>query len=229
MAIGFEGHIRTKIRAAIGSCFHEYGSRGDRELLKTEIAKAIEESPFLDGAEPWSRPRKDARDYRNAPGTSNVDEMIVDIAALLAAREHPACEPCEPTWELPTLTANEAFFQIEAAINHVVLEALQSKERHRKGADIETLLQRPPSIAVNCSTGTGKIEAMVSGVAAFLATDETGRVVIAVPTHKLGQGLADRINRVWGLDVAAEWYGRDHPTRWRRPRRCALSRKRRKS
>ena len=121
MAIGFEGHIRTQMRAAIGSYFHEHGSRGDRELLKAEIVRAIEESPFLDGAELWSRPRKDARDYLNAPGNSNVDEMIVDIAALQAAREHFACEPCEPAWALPKLTAAEAFLQIEAAINDVVL------------------------------------------------------------------------------------------------------------
>src|SRR3984893_18140073 len=210
MAIGFEGHIRTQIRAAIGSYFHEQGSRGDRELLKAEITRAIEESPFLDGADPWSRPRKDARGYLNGPGNSNVDEMIVDIAALQAAREHFACEPCEPAWELPTLTAAEAFSQIEAAINDVVLEALQSKERHRKG-DIAALLQKPPSIAVNCSTGTGKTEAMVSRIAAFLALDQTVRVVIAVPTHKLGQGLADRINSACGSDVATEWYGTDHP------------------
>jgi hypothetical protein len=211
MAIGFEGHIRTQIRAAIGSYFHEYGSRGDREFLKTEIARAVEESPFLDGAEPWSRRRKDARDYLNAPGNSNVDEMIVDIAALQAAREHFACEPCEPTWDLPTLTTAEAFSQIEAAINDVVVEALKSKERHRKGNDFAALFQTPPSIAVNCSTGTGKTEAMVSRIAAFLALDATARVVIAVPTHKLGQGLADRINSACGSDIATEWYGMDHP------------------
>src|SRR5438105_2814900 len=119
--------------------------------------------------------------------------MIVDIAALQAAKEHFACEPCQPTWELPTLSADEAFSQIDTAINEVVLEALKSKERHRNG-DITALFQQPPSIAVNCSTGTGKTEAMVSRIAAFLALDETVRVVIAVPTHKLGQGLAARIN-----------------------------------
>jgi hypothetical protein len=211
MAIGFEGHIRTQIRAAIGSYFHEHGSRGDRDLLKAEIATAIEQSRFLDSTDPWSRPRKDALDYLNAPGGSNVDEMIVDIAALQAAREQFACEPCEPSWGLPTLTAVEAFSKIEDAITSVAIEAARWRDFHQTGDVFEALFRSPPTIAVNCSTGTGKTEAMVSRIAVFLTLYTTVRVVIAVPTHKLGQGLADRINRAYGSDVAAEWYGTDHP------------------
>jgi hypothetical protein len=211
MAIGFEGHIRTQIRAAIGSYFYERGSRGDRRLLKAEIARAIEESPFLDSSEPWSRPRKDARDYLNPPGHSNVDEMIVDIAALQTARERFACEPCEPSWQLPPLTAAEVFSRIKDTICEVVIEAAKSRLSHQTGDALEALFQKAPSIAVNCSTGTGKTEAMVSSIAVFLYLDTTVRVAIAVPTHKLGQGLADRINAAYGSDVAAEWYGTDHP------------------
>jgi hypothetical protein len=62
MGIGFEGHVRAQIRAAIGSYFYERGSRADRALLRAEIEQAIAESPFLDCNEPWSRPRTDARD-----------------------------------------------------------------------------------------------------------------------------------------------------------------------
>jgi putative DNA primase/helicase len=144
-------------------------------------------------------------------GTSNVDEMIVDIAKLQTERERLASEPCEPSWGLPTLTAAEAFSRIDNAITEVVFEAALSRHRHRNGDTFEALFQSPPSVAVNCSTGTGKTEAMVSRIATFLFLDTTARVVIAVPTHKLGQGLADRINSAYGSEVAAEWYGTDHP------------------
>jgi len=59
-------------------------------------------------------------------------------------------------------------------------------------------------------SGTGKTEAMVAGVVEFLRSHETVRVAIAVPTHKLGEGLADRINCACGPKVAAEWYGTEH-------------------
>ena len=64
--------------------------------------------------------------------------------------------------------------------------------------------------AINCSTGTGETQAMIAGVVAFLRTDQTARVVIAVPTQKLGAGLAHRINTEYDADVAAEWYGSNH-------------------
>jgi hypothetical protein len=70
---------------------------------------------------------------------------------------------------------------------------------------------------------------MVSRIATLLALDDTARLVIAVPTHKLGQGLADRINSACGSEVATEWNKRTTLTRWSRPRRCALSLNRRKS
>jgi hypothetical protein len=213
MAIGFEGHVRTQIRAAIGGYFYEQGSRGDRDLLRAEIEKAIEESPFLDNGEPWSRSRQDACDYLAAPpcGNSNVDEMIVAIAALQADRERFAYERCEPTWELPTLTADEASAQIEAAIGEVILNARDWKERRRNLLDPSVLFQKPSRAAVCCSTGTGKTEAMIAGIVSFLRIEATARVVIAVPTHKLGEGLAGRINTAYGSEVAAEWYGTDHP------------------
>ena len=66
MGIGFEGHIRTQIMAAVGSYFYEQGSRGDRDLFRAEIEKAIEDSPFLDSGEAWSRGRQEARDYLTA-------------------------------------------------------------------------------------------------------------------------------------------------------------------
>ena len=211
-AIGFEGHIRTQIRAAIGSYFHEHGARADRDLVKIEIQKAIEETPFLDCDEHWSRARKDARGYLIAPpgGSSNVDEMIVDIAALQAEKERLATEPCEPAWPLPTLAVNEAYIQIQSAIKWVVLDALQHKRRCQIPSDPEILFQSPHRTAITCSTGTSKTEAMITGIVEFLCADPTARVAIAVPTHKLGAGLAERVNKAFGSQIAAEWHGTEH-------------------
>jgi hypothetical protein len=213
MAIGFEGHVRAQILAAIGSYFYEQGSRGDRDLPRAEIKKAIEESLFLDSGEPWWRPRQDACDYLAAPhgGNSNVDEMIVDLAALQAEKEDLSYERCEPSWGLPTLTADEAFAQIEAAIGEVMGDARNWKERRRNPLDPWVWFQNPSRSAISCSTGTGKTEAMIAGIVGFLRIEATARVVIAVPTHKLGAGLAGRINTAHGSEVAAEWYGTDHP------------------
>jgi hypothetical protein len=213
MAIGFEGHVRTQIRAAIGSYFYEYGSLCDRHLLKAEIESAVEDSPFLDCGEPWSRPRQYARDYLSAPsgGDSNVDEMITAIAALQADKERLANEQWEPTWQLPTLTAVQAFAQIEAAVGQVMKEVIDWKARRRDPLDAWILFQKPPRTAVNCSTGTGKTEAMITGIVDLLRVEQTARVAIAVPTHKLGLGLAERINTAYGSEIAAEWYGTDHP------------------
>ena len=131
IAVGFEGHIRTQIRAAIGSYFYEYGSRGDRVLLRADIEKAIKESPFLDCGMPWSRRRQEALDYLSpaSNSASNVDEMISDIAALQKAVDRRALEACDPTWELPTLTADEAFNQLDEAVCKVVTEALELRRR----------------------------------------------------------------------------------------------------
>lgn len=209
MGIGFEGHIRAQIRAAIGSYFYEHGSRVDRGFLKAEIEKAIEESPFLDCGQPWSRKRADARAYLSAPpdGKSNLDELIADIADRQAESERHANERCEPTWELPELTADEAFAQIEGAIGRTMLDALEFKRRRANPLDVRITFEIPPRIAVNCSTGAGKTEAMIAGITELLRKDGTTRVVIAVPTHKLGQGLADRINQAYGAEIATEWYG----------------------
>jgi hypothetical protein len=116
MGIGFEGHVRPQIRAAIGSYFYEHGSRADRGLLRAEIAKAIEESPFLDTGEPGSRTRAYARGYLSAPpgSKSNVDELLADIADRQAESERQAYERCEPTWELPQLSTDEAFAKSKA-------------------------------------------------------------------------------------------------------------------
>jgi hypothetical protein len=211
MAIGFEGHIRTQIKAAVASYFYEQGFRGDRAVLRVEVERAIEESPFLDCGEPWSRPRQEARNYLSAPsgGDSNVDKMISYIAALQAERERLAYEKCEPTWDLPSLMADEAFAQIEAAIREMMLDVVEYKRKINSELALEIVFRGPPRIAINCSTGTGKTEAMVVGITELLRTEDTTRVAIAVPTHKLGQGLADRINKAFGKDIAAEWYGTD--------------------
>jgi len=212
MAVGFEGHIRTQIRAAIGSYFYEHGSRGDRDLLTAAIGEAIAVSPFLDCDEPWSRPLKDALNYLAAPqgGKSNVDEMIADFARRQAEREKQANERCEPAWELPTLTAEEAFAQISAAIHQVILEAVAYRNPRSDTDGVEDIFHHPPRTAVSCSPGTGKTEAMVSWVTTFLAADPEVRVAVAVPTHKLGEGLAQRINAAYGSEIASEWYGPDH-------------------
>jgi hypothetical protein len=75
--------------------------------------------------------RQDARAYLTAPpgGISNVDEMIADIAGLQAEKERLANEACEPAWGLPTLTADEAFVQIEAAVGHMTNQAIEWKAR----------------------------------------------------------------------------------------------------
>jgi hypothetical protein len=211
-AIGFEGHIRTQIRAAVASYFYEYGSRGNRDLLSTEIEKAIEESPFLDSGEPQCRSRQEARNYLVAAygDNSNVDELIAAIALLQSERERKAYEPCEPTWKLPELSAEEAFAQIQAAVTEVAADAREHRRRHGNPLDPWFLFERPSMTAINCSTGTGKTQAMITGVVGLLRSDETARVVIAVPTHKLGEGLADRINIEYDAEVATEWYGSDH-------------------
>ena len=213
MAIGFEGHIRTQIRAAIGSYFYEYGSRGDRSILKAEIEKAIEESPFLDTGETWSRSRTDARNYLVASpgGASNVDELMAAIAAFQSEREREAYEECEPTWQLPDLTVDEAFARIQAAVMEVITDAQEHRRRHGNPIDPWFAFEQPSQTAINCSTGTGKTQAMIHGVIEFLRYDGTARAAIAVPTHKLGEGLADRINLAYGAEIAAEWYGSDYP------------------
>jgi hypothetical protein len=211
MGIGFEGHIRTQIRAAIGSYFYEYGSRADRGCLKAAIEKTIEESPFLENGEPWSRPRSEAHDYLSARfgGKSNVDEMIADIADRQAESERHAYERCEPSWEVPKLTAEEAYAQIEAAVGQTMLEVLDYKRKINGQQVLEIVFRGAPRVAINCSTGTGKTKAMIAGITELLRADATMRMAIAVPTHKLGKGLADRINTTYGGEVAAEWYGMD--------------------
>jgi hypothetical protein len=213
MAIGFEGHVRAQIRASIGRYFYEQGSRADRSLLRAEIAKTIEESPFLDANRPGSRARSYAREYLTAPpgGKSNVDEMIADIADRQAKSERQAYEQTEPTWALPKLTADQAFAQIESAIRQTMLDALELEHRRANPLDPLLTFEAPPRVAVNCSTGTGKTEAMIAGITQLLRTDGATRVVIAVPTHKLGEGLADRVNAAYGSKVAGEWYGMDQP------------------
>jgi Type III restriction enzyme, res subunit len=92
-----------------------------------------------------------------------------------------------------------------------MLDALELKRRRANPSDSQVIFEAPHRAAVNCSTGTGKTEAMIAGIAELLRTNGTTRVVIAVPTHKLGQGLAERINTAYGSEVAAEWYGMDQP------------------
>jgi primosomal protein N' len=133
--------------------------------------------------------------------------MIADIADRQAESERHAFERCEPTWALPNLTADEAFAQIEAAVGQTILEALEYKRKTNSPEVLEILFRGAPRIAINCSTGTGKTKAMIAGITELLRTDAATRVVIAVPTHKLGAGLADRINTAYGSEVAAEWYG----------------------
>jgi hypothetical protein len=52
---------------------------------------------------------------------------------------------------------------------------------------------------------------MITAIVELLRADPGTRVVIAVPTHKLGQGLAARINERFGAAIADEWYGTEHP------------------
>jgi hypothetical protein len=117
-AIGFEGHIRTQMRAAIGSYLHGHGSWGDRGVIREAVEQAVEQSPFLDCGEPWSRSRQEAREYLTGPaGTlSNVDEMIRHFAARERAREQRADEVCEPAWQLPTCTADEASDEVKRVV-----------------------------------------------------------------------------------------------------------------
>jgi hypothetical protein len=52
---------------------------------------------------------------------------------------------------------------------------------------------------------------MITGIVDLLRVEPTARVAIAAPTHKLGLGLAERIDTAYGSKIAAEWYGMDHP------------------
>jgi hypothetical protein len=215
--IGFEGHIRAQIRAAVGSYFRERGRHGDRRVLKDAIVKAIADSPYLDCGD-GSRSRSDALEYLAAPsgGRSNVDEMIAYIAERQKISERRAEEVCEPTWPLPTLTAGEAFDQLDKAVRGIVAEALRLRRdrititAHADGVLPEVFFHTPARTAILCEPGVGKTAAMITAVIALLRADTGARVAIAVPTHYLGQGLADRINQEFGSDVAAEWYGTEH-------------------
>lgn len=215
-AVGFEGHIRTQIRAAIGSYFYENGSRADRRVLKKAIETAVSDSPFLDGGQ-GSRSRREALEYLSAPpgGRSNVDEMIADIAERQKFSEQKAYERCEPTWSLPTLVADEAFATEDEAVRGVVAETLRLR-RDRLAASADDVLptvlfQDPAKTAVLCEPGVGKTAAMISAGVKFLQADPAARVAIAVPTHHLGTGMTDRVNEAFGARIAAEWYGVDRP------------------
>jgi hypothetical protein len=214
--IGFEGHIRVQVRAAIGSYFYENGSSADRRAIRDAIDTAIRESPFLDCDAPWSRPRRDALDYLDAQGgLSNVDEMIRDIAALEKAREKTSEEVCDPTWCLPSLTLEEASDQLRAAVDELFRTALEFRQRSLRSQDgfidEELLFSTPTPIAVLSDPGVGKTEAYIEAIIRLLRADPGVRVAIAVPTHALGKGLAERINNKFGSQVAAEWYGISHP------------------
>jgi hypothetical protein len=218
--IGFEGHIRTQIRAAIGSYFNERGSRADRRVLKEAIRKAIDDSPFLDCGEPWSRGRQEALDYLEGRGdSSNVDEMIADIARYQAARERSAHQECEPSWPMPSLTADGAYDQLKEATLLVLQSALALRLRRLRDAasPIASILSLfdgtsdPLQQAALCEPGVGKTQAVINSALTFLLFDPGARVVIAVPTHKLGEGLATRINKEYGEDIALEWNGTDRP------------------
>src|SRR5947207_1514027 len=119
--IGFEDHIRTQIRAAIGSFFYEYGSGADLRIIKEAIREAVAESPLL------ARDaclRQKALDYLNGGGdSSNVDEMIADIRRYQKAKERRADQICDPSWPLPALTADEAYGQLDTAIHSVIVSA----------------------------------------------------------------------------------------------------------
>jgi Rad3-related DNA helicase len=132
-------------------------------------------------------------------GKSNVDELIADIADRQAESERHAYERCEASWGLPKLTADEAFAQIEAAVRQTMQEVLEYKEKINGVLSLEILFNPAPRTAINCSTGTGKTKAMVAGIAELLRANATMRVVIAVPTHKLGEGLTDRINTAYAF------------------------------
>jgi hypothetical protein len=136
--------------------------------------------------------------------------MIADIADRQAESERQAYERCEPTWELPKLSADEAFATIESVVGQTMLDVREYKRNINTPLAFEIAFRGAPRVAINCSTGTGKTKAMIAGITDLLRADETMRVVIAVPTHKLGQGLADRINNAYESEVAAEWYGTAH-------------------
>ena len=174
------------------------------------IEDAIAKSPYLDSEEPRSRPRRDALGYLAAPpgGTSNVDDIIADISARQKVTEQRALEVCDPTWPLPTLTADQAFDRLDEAVCEVVAAALDLR-RDRLSLDADPFAT-PPQTAVLCEPGVGKTESMIKAIVELLRADPGTRVAIAVPTHKLGQGLAARINERFGQRIADEWYGTEH-------------------
>jgi hypothetical protein len=62
-----------------------------------------------------------------------------------------------------------------------MLDALELKRRRANQLDSWLVFETPPRVAVNCSTGTGKAEAMIAGITELLRTDGAMRVVIAGP------------------------------------------------
>ena len=103
------------------------------------------------------------------------------------------------------------FAEIDAAVRQTVSEVVEYQRKINSQLALEILFGGASRTAINCSTGTGKTRAMIAGIADLLRTDARMRVVIAVPTHKLGQGLAARMNAAYGSEIAAEWYGIEHP------------------
>jgi hypothetical protein len=191
--IGFEGSIRGQIRAAIGSYFWEHSSRGDRDVLKAAIEKAIAESPHLCCDQPWSRPRSDAEDYQYAApgGQSNIDEMIKDFAAYQADAERRAEETCEPTWSLPTLSLENASAVVDDAVSQAITDAaILYSDRLTLADPVARMFLDPSRTAVLCEPGVGKTEAVIQSICAFLVLMADARAALAVPTHHLGAGLA---------------------------------------
>ena len=212
--IGFEGHIRTQIRAAIGSYFFEHGSRAPHQKLRETIEEAINKSPFLECGEPWSRRRGEALAYlqSSADCISNVEEMIRDIARYQAAQERVA-EACEPTWSLPSFTADAAGVRQAAASSKdaaaarrmlalaLVLEgASRARAATSCGMDRQTL--RDWVHRYNAEGLPGLSNKRLPGAAAKLTAAQTAKVAEWV---RAGPKLAeDGVIRWRRIDLAAK-------------------------
>lgn len=111
-ALGYGGDVRRYLLAAVGAYFHAGGSGADPADIRRLIVEAIEDSPWLECGEIWSRPREDARRYL---GSGNVDEMIRDIARREAARE--AAEQAAP---MPYPEPGVPLAEAEAELSRIV-------------------------------------------------------------------------------------------------------------
>ena len=106
---GFHGPIRGAIASYVGT----HGAEGtDPEALKTRLREVIH------AADDTRHP-----DLSRYLSDVYLDDLIRGAVEKFGQRYVPATA-CAPSWSLPTITADEAFLRVSAAIREFMCEAL---------------------------------------------------------------------------------------------------------